>query len=88
MYVIVVYDVDQSRVGKVCQYLRRFLHWVQNSAFEGEVTESQLAMLKEGLRRIIDPQEDSVYIYELNHRKFMKKHIIGTEKGTVGFIVE
>lgn len=49
MYIIVVYDVNQNRVGRVCQYLRRFLHWVQNSAFEGEVTESQLRMLNEDL---------------------------------------
>jgi CRISPR-associated protein Cas2 len=42
MYVVIVYDVEQTRVAKVCQYLRRWLHWVQNSAFEGELTEAQL----------------------------------------------
>jgi len=46
MYVIIVYDIDQSRVAKVCQYLRRWLHWVQNSTFEGELTESQLERIK------------------------------------------
>jgi len=38
MYVIIVYDVEVERVARVCQYLRRHLHWVQNSAFEGEIT--------------------------------------------------
>ncbi|MGB9825625.1 MAG: CRISPR-associated endonuclease Cas2 [Desulfofundulus sp.] len=49
MYVIIVYDVGQSRVAKVCQYFKRFLHWVQNSAFEGEISRA-LSMLLGGRR--------------------------------------
>ena len=30
MYVIIVYDVEQKRVQKVCNFLRRYLCWVQN----------------------------------------------------------
>ena len=33
MYVILVYDVAQERVAKVCKALRRRLTWVQNSVF-------------------------------------------------------
>ncbi|MEM2031147.1 MAG: CRISPR-associated endonuclease Cas2 [Archaeoglobaceae archaeon] len=88
MYVIVVYDVDQKRVGKVCQYLRRYLHWVQNSAFEGELTEAQLARIKNELMLLIDPDYDSIYVYELPHVKFIKKHVIGREKTSVDFLIE
>ncbi|MCS7264994.1 MAG: CRISPR-associated endonuclease Cas2 [Armatimonadetes bacterium] len=80
MYVVIVYDVEQSRVAKVCQYLRRFLHWVQNSAFEGELTESQLERIKADLRDMIDLDYDSVYIYRLPDRSVVRKEVIGQEK--------
>lgn len=80
MYVVIVYDVDQSRVAKVCQYLRRFLIWVQNSAFEGELTESQLERIKAELHDLIDASYDSVYIYRLPDKKFVRKEVLGQAK--------
>lgn len=88
MYVNIVYDVEQARVAKVCQYLRRFLHWVQNSAFEGELSESQLERLKLGLKNLIDPDYDSVYIYRLPHKKYLRKEIMGQEKALIDQILE
>ncbi len=88
MYVVIVYDVEQSRVAKVCQYLRRFLHWVQNSAFEGELTESQLERIKVDLREMIDLDYDSVYIYRLPDRSAIKKEIIGQEKAVTDAFLE
>ncbi len=87
MYVIVVYDVEQERVGKVCQLLRRYLRWVQNSAFEGELTESQLERLKEDLKAIIDSEKDSAYFYLLRDAKWMRKEIIGQNKGSVDYLL-
>ncbi|HID06489.1 MAG TPA: CRISPR-associated endonuclease Cas2 [Armatimonadetes bacterium] len=80
MYVIVIYDVDQSRVAKVCKFLRQFLNWVQNSAFEGEITESQLERIRTGILDRIEPNEDSVYIYKFRDAKFMRKEVIGVER--------
>lgn len=88
MYLIIVYDVEQSRVAKVCQYLRRWLHWVQNSAFEGELTESQLERIKAELRDMIDPEYDSVYIYRLPDRKVVQKEVIGQEKAITDAFLE
>jgi len=88
VYVVIVYDVEQSRVAKVCQYLRRFLHWVQNSAFEGELTESQLERIKVDLREMIDLDYDSVYIYRLPDRSAIKKEIIGQEKAVTDAFLE
>lgn len=87
MYVIVVYDVDQARVGKVCQFLRRFLHWVQNSAFEGFLTESQLERVKEGLKDLIDKEYDSIYIYKLPDNRWLKREVIGQEKRRMDRII-
>ncbi|MCS7254504.1 MAG: CRISPR-associated endonuclease Cas2 [Armatimonadetes bacterium] len=88
MYVVIVYDVEQSRVAKVCQYLRRFLHWVQNSAFEGELTESQLERIKADLRDMIDLDYDSVYIYRLPDRSAVRKEVIGREKAITDVFLE
>lgn len=87
MYVIVVYDVEQERVDKVCRLLRRYLRWVQNSAFEGELTESQLEGLKESLKAIIDAEKDSAYFYVLRDAKWMKKEIVGRNKGSVDYLL-
>jgi CRISPR-associated protein Cas2 len=38
MHIILVYDVGEERVGKVCNYLKRYLPRVQNSVFEGDLT--------------------------------------------------
>ncbi|RKQ88679.1 CRISPR-associated endonuclease Cas2 [Brockia lithotrophica] len=88
MYVIIVYDIEQERVAKVCQYLRRFLYWAQNSVFEGELSEAQLVKVKSGLSKLIDPQRDSVYIYQLPGKKLVKKEILGQEKIVTRTILE
>ncbi len=87
MYVIIVYDVEQERVAKVCQFLRRFLHWVQNSAFEGELSESQLEAIRFKLKEILDLERDSVYIYRLPDKKFVRKEVIGQEKALIEVII-
>ena len=35
MFVVLVYDVKQERVGKVLKICRKYLTHVQNSVFEG-----------------------------------------------------
>lgn len=80
MYVILVYDVEQSRVAKVCKRLRQSLNWVQNSAFEGELTESQLEEVRLWLEGFLDLERDSVYIYKLRSHKAFDKEVIGVEK--------
>lgn len=86
-YVIIVYDVEQARVAKVCQFLRRYLTWVQNSAFEGELTPAQLKRVCQGLKAIIDPDYDSVYIYQLPHGDVLQKQILGVEKSMTDVVV-
>lgn len=87
MYIILVYDVDQSRVSKVCNYLRRHLNWVQNSVFEGEITPARLERVKSRLVEIIDPEEDSIYIYKLRDAKWLKKEIMGQERAMTERII-
>lgn len=87
MYIVLVYDVDVSRVPKVCKFLRRYLHWVQNSVFEGELRESQLEEVRWGLKQLIDPERDSIYIYRVRDQKWIDKEILGQERSPTDAII-
>lgn len=82
MYVIVVYDVEVERVAKVCQHLRRHLHWVQNSVFEGELTPARLERIKAELRDLIEEQKDAVYFYIAPDPRAVRREVLGRQKGT------
>lgn len=81
MFVIMVYDVGVKRVSKVLKKCRRYLYWVQNSVFEGEISPAKLKTLKQELKRIINDEEDSVIIYQLRTTSYTSREIIGLEKG-------
>jgi CRISPR-associated protein Cas2 len=83
MYIILVYDVGEARVGKVCKYLRRYLPHIQNSVFEGELTESKLEAMKSGLLKIIDPQADSALLWVFRDAKWSDRQVLGFEKRPV-----
>lgn len=83
MYCIIVYDVEQKRVNKVCKFLRKYLFWIQNSVFEGELRESDLLKIKNGLAKIIDKETDSLIIFTFERPKWIKREVIGKEKGSV-----
>lgn len=81
MFVILVYDVGQKRVGKVLKTSRKYLYWVQNSVLEGEINESSFKKLKIELERIIDAEYDSVMFYTFRTTKYSEREIIGIKKG-------
>ncbi|MCO6040876.1 CRISPR-associated endonuclease Cas2 [Thermococcus alcaliphilus] len=85
MYVIIVYDVAVERVNKVKKFLRQYLHWVQNSVFEGEITLAEFERIKAGLKDIVDENEDSIVIYKL--RSMPKRETIGVEKNPLDDII-
>jgi CRISPR-associated protein Cas2 len=80
MYVILVYDVNQKRVGRALKVCRRYLNWVQNSVFEGEITEAKLKALKLALKHVLDMKDDSVLIYRMREQRFMRREVMGQEK--------
>ncbi|WP_321211057.1 CRISPR-associated endonuclease Cas2 [Methanothermobacter sp. DP] len=87
MYLLIVYDVGVERVNKVKSYLRTELHWVQNSVFEGEVTESQFRRIEMNLKRIIDEDRDSVVIYSFRSESAFKRNVLGVEKSPLDVIL-
>ena len=76
MYAVVVYDVHVSKVQKVNAFLKRYLFWVQNSVFEGELSESQLREITKYLESTLDPDESTI-IYLLRSSKYVRRIQIG-----------
>lgn len=83
MYVILVYDCGDKRVGKMLKLCRRYLNWIQNSVFEGEITEVKLTELKSLAKKIMDEETDSLIIFRNETVKWMQKEIIGKERVSI-----
>jgi CRISPR-associated protein Cas2 len=77
MYVIVTYDVNKKRVSKIMKTCRRYLFHVQNSVFEGIITEAKLKKLKAELEKKMEKKADSVCIYEFDSLRYSRKEQIG-----------
>ena len=80
MYVIAMYDVGQKRVGKMLKLCRTYLNWIQNSVFEGEITEVKLLELKQRAMLIMDEETDSLIIFKTRQEKWLDKEIVGHER--------
>ena len=83
MYVILVYDVGQKRVGKMLKLCRRYLNWIQNSVFEGEISEVRLKELLMESRRFMVMTEDSMIIFKGRSQTVLDKQIVGKERGEI-----
>ena len=75
MYVILVYDVDQKRTAKMLKLCRRYLSWIQNSVFEGEISEVQLKQLTSEARNLMD-EKDSLIFFKSRDEKWLEKEKI------------
>jgi len=80
MYVILVYDIGEKRVGKMLKLCRQYLNWIQNSVFEGEITDVKLKELIFRAREIMEIQEDSLIIFKNRSEKWLEKQVVGKEK--------
>jgi len=80
MYVILMYDVNEKRVSKMLKLCRKYLNWIQNSVFEGEISEVMLKDLKIHALKIINPETDSLIIFKTRQEKWLDKEIIGLER--------
>jgi CRISPR-associated protein Cas2 len=68
MYVILVYDFGENRVAKMLKLCRKYLSWIQNSVFEGEISEVKLKELKYKATLIMNKEEDSLIILRAETR--------------------
>jgi len=83
MYYIAVYDIaSDKRLPKMLKLCRSYLHHVQYSVFEGELTNAQFAELKHKAKKIMNTDEDSFILYCIGNQKWMNREIIGIDKNT------
>lgn len=80
MYIILVYDIGEKRVGKMLKLCRKYLNWIQNSVFEGEITEVKFKELIHEAKKIMDEEQDSLIIFKSRHEKWLEKEVVGKEK--------
>jgi len=83
MYVIAVYDINEKRVAKMLKLCRRYLNWIQNSVFEGEITEVKLKQMISESKKIMHNEEDSLIIFSSREQKWLNKQIIGKEPSSL-----
>ena len=82
MYVILVYDINSdgnsqkvlNRVFKIC---KRYLTHIQNSVFEGELSEAQIIKLRYEIKKEIRPNIDSVIMFKSRNKKWLDKEMWG-----------
>lgn len=82
MYVILVYDIGEKRVGKMLKLCRKYLNWIQNSVFEGEISEVQLKDLTLQAEKIMK-DDDSLIVFSGRSEKWLDKQIIGKERNSI-----
>lgn len=87
MYIIAVYDVGQKRVGKMMKLCRQYLNWIQNSVFEGEISEVKLEELKIRAKEIMDEEDDSFILFKTRQEKWLDKEIVGKEHSNLDNIL-
>lgn len=80
MYVILVYDFGEKRVGKMLKLCCRYLNRIQNSVFEGDITEVKLKQLIAGAEEFMDKTVDSIIVFKSQTSTYMDKLIVGKEK--------
>jgi len=80
IFVILVYDFNEKRVAKALKKCRQYLTWVQNSIFEGEITQGNLKKLKMELKAFMKKDEDSVIVYQFASLNYSKRENFGLIK--------
>jgi len=81
MFVLLVYDTLSERNPKILKTCRRYLHWVQRSVFQGELSAAQHRALVESIKKQIDPSYDSVLIYRMQTPHHVDTQTIGQDLG-------
>ena len=86
-HVIIAYDIAVERLPRVYHIMKRYLNWIQNSAFEGDLSPGQLEELRLQVSKVIDPSIDCIVVFTMDNPKWLDRTIWGTPKGSTGAII-
>lgn len=82
---IFVYDICQDndgkrRLPKIFKIGKKYLHHIQNSVFEGEISKVQLESMKKELKPYIDKDTDSVIFFKSREKRWLDKEFLGKDE--------
>ena len=85
MYVILVYDIKSDEDGqyvlnRVFKTCKKYLSHIQNSVFEGELSEAQIVKLKHEIDDIIRVNTDSIIIFKSRNERWLNKEMWGVKE--------
>ena len=84
MFVILAYDIHSIRVHRVSRAVEKYLFRVQESVFEGYITDKRISQLRNELQNIIVPSEDSVVLYTYTSKEGLQKMQLGLYRNSDG----
>jgi CRISPR-associated protein Cas2 len=87
VYVIIAYDIVVERLDKVRHVLKQYLNWIQNSAFEDEISAGKLEELRLKIFDLIDVEQDSIVVFSSSNPTWISKIIWGREKAATDSIL-
>ena len=85
MYIILVYDIKmdekgawvQRNVFKIC---KKYLSHIQNSVFEGEISEAKFMKMELEVKRFVRKDEDSLVVFKSRHERWLQKVFLGKDE--------
>lgn len=77
IYDIKLDDNGQKVLRNVFKLCKKYLTHIQNSVFEGELSESQIMKLNIELKKYIRNEKDSVIIFKSRHERWLDKEFWG-----------
>jgi len=82
LYVILTYDIKiedngQKVLRNVFKLCKKYLTHIQDSVFEGELSESQIMKLNIELKKHIRNDKDSIIIFKSRHERWLDKEFWG-----------
>lgn len=92
MYVILVYDIvvdDEGKkiLPKVYKICKKYLTHIQNSVFEGELSESQLLKLQMELKEHLRNEKDSLIVFKSRNKRWLQKEFWAKEDDKLSMFI-
>jgi CRISPR-associated protein Cas2 len=85
--VIIAYDIGVERLHNVYLVMKQYLTWIQNSAFEGDLSLGQLEELKMKVMEVIDREKDSIVVFLVSNPQWIERSVWGREKGLTETVI-
>lgn len=84
---IIAYDIGVERLHKVYLVMKQYLNWIQNSAFEGDLSMGQLEELRLKVTKVIDEEKDSIVVFLVSNPEWIERKVWGKERGRTESVI-